>query len=77
MDFPREPNAGVFHPEQFAVVKQVFDSVTSEEWFTPSEKRREQFAMYLFDAYQNGLTDPFELKTLSRAAARERFAIHQ
>lgn len=76
MDFPREPNKGVFHPEQFDVVKQVFDSVTSEKWFTRSERRREQFASYLMDAYQNGLTDPFELKTLSRAAARERFAVH-
>ena len=76
MDFPREANNGVFHPEQFDVVKQVFDSVTSETWFTRSEKRREQFATYLLDAYQNGLTDPFELRTLSRAAARERFAVH-
>lgn len=76
MDFPREPNKGVFRPEEFDVVKQVFDSVTSEEWFTHSEKRREQFASYLLEVYQNGLTDPFELKTLSRAAARERYAVH-
>lgn len=76
MDFPREYTKGVFRPEQFEVVKQVFDSVTSEVWFTHSEKRREQFAVYLLDAYKNGLTDPFELKTLGRAAARERYAIH-
>ena len=76
MDFPREPVKGVFRPEQFDVVKQVFDAVTSEQWFTNSERRREQFAVYLLDAYQNGLTDPFELKTLGRAAARERFAVH-
>jgi hypothetical protein len=76
MDFPREQTEGVFSPEQFEVVKQVFDSVTSEAWFTHSEKRREQFAVYLLDAYKNGLTDPFELKTLGRAAARERYAIH-
>jgi hypothetical protein len=76
MDFPIEANKGVFRPEQFDVVKQVFDSVTSETWFSHSEKRREQFATYLLDAYQNGLTDPFELRTLCRAAARERFAVH-
>lgn len=76
MDFPRELNKGVFRPDEFDVVKQVFESVTSEVWFTRSEKRREQFAIYLLDAYQNGLTDPFELRTLGRAAARERFAIH-
>lgn len=76
MDFPRESNKGVFRPDEFAVVKQVFESVTSETWFTHSEKRREQFATYLLDAYQNGLTDPFELRTLGRAAARERYAIH-
>jgi hypothetical protein len=76
MDFPKEANKGVFRPEQFNVVKQVFDSVTSEDWFTHSEKRREQFATYLLEAYRNGLTDPFELKTLSRAAARERFSVH-
>ena len=76
MDFPRESNKGVFRPDEFEVVKQVFDSVTSEVWFTHSEKRREQFAIFLLDAYQHGLTDPFELKTLGRAAARERFAVH-
>ncbi|MBX9458877.1 MAG: hypothetical protein KL863_24125 [Rhizobium sp.] len=76
MDFPRGSNNGVFRPEEFEVVKQVFESVTSEEWFIRSEKRREQFASYLLDAYRNGLTDPFELRTLGRAAARERFAIH-
>ena len=76
MDLPREASKGVFRPEQFEVVKQVYDAVTSEEWFTHSEKRREQFASYLLEAYRNGLTDPFELRTLSRAAARERFAVH-
>jgi hypothetical protein len=76
MDFPKEQFRGVFRPEEFEVVKQVFDSVTSEEWFSRSEKRREQFASYLLEAYQNGLTDPFELKTLSRAAAREIFSVH-
>lgn len=76
MDFPRAPNKGVFRPDEFDVVRQVFVAVTSEVWFTQSERRREQFATYLLDAYQNGLTDPFELRTLSRAAARERFAIH-
>lgn len=76
MDFPKEPTKGVFRPDEFAVVKQVFDSVASEEWFTHSEKRREQFATYLLCVYQNGLTDPFELKTLGRATARERFAVH-
>lgn len=76
MDFPRQQDVGVFRPEQFDVVKQVFDAVTSEDWFTPSQKRREQFATYLLDAYQNGLTDPFELRTLGRAAARERFSLH-
>lgn len=76
MDFPRGSSSGVFRPEEFEVVKQVFESVTSEEWFIRSEKRREQFATYLLDAYRNGLTDPFELRTLGRAAARERFAVH-
>jgi hypothetical protein len=76
MDFPIEVNKGVFRPDQFQVVKQVYESVTSEAWFTHSEKRREQFATYLLDAYRNGLTDPFELRTLGRAAARERFAVH-
>lgn len=76
MDFPRDLAKGTFRPDEFETIKQVFESVTSEDWFTHSQKRREQFASYLFDAYQNGLTDPFELRTLSRAAARERFAIH-
>ena len=66
----------VIRPEQFETIKHVYDVVTAEEWFTASSKRREQFAAYLMEAYRNGLTDPFELKTLGRAAARERFATH-
>lgn len=77
MALPHVTNKGVFGPEQFDVVKQVYDSVTSEAWFTPSQKRREEFASCLLEAYRNGLTDPFELKTLGRAAARERFTFHQ
>ena len=30
MDFPRETSKGVFRPEEFAVVKHVFDAVTGE-----------------------------------------------
>jgi hypothetical protein len=76
MSFPLETKPGVIRPEEFDTIKTVFDSVTSEKWFTPSARRREQFAIYLLEAYQHGLTDPFELKTLGRAAARERFSIH-
>lgn len=76
MSFPLEATACVIRPEQFETIKHVYDAVTAEEWFTPSSKRREQFAAYLMEAYRNGLTDPFELRTLGRAAAREHFAVH-
>ena len=76
MSFPLDPASCVIRPEQFETIKHVYELVTAEEWFTPSSKRREQFAAYLMEAYRNGLTDPFELRTLGRAAARERFAIH-
>lgn len=76
MSFPLEAALCVIRPEQFETIKHVYDSVTAETWFTPSSRRREQFAVYLMEAYRNGLTDPFELRTLGRAAARERFAIH-
>jgi hypothetical protein len=76
MSIPNSTTEGVFRPKQFDAVKSVYDSVTAEAWFTRSQRRREQFATYLIDAYRNGLTDPFELRTLGRAAARERFSIH-
>ena len=76
MTFPAEATPCVIRPEQFDAIKDVYDAVTAEKWFTPSSRRREQFATYLMEAYRNGLTDPFELRTLGRAAARERFAIH-
>lgn len=76
MTFPVEATRCVIRPEQFDAIKDVYDAVTAEKWFTPSSRRREQFATYLMEAYRNGLTDPFELRTLGRAAARERFAIH-
>ena len=76
MSFPSETKPCVIRPEQFATIKHVYDTVTAEKWFTPSSRRREQFAAYLMDAYRNGLTDPFELRSLGRAAARERFSVH-
>lgn len=76
MSFPLETKPCVIRPEEFDTIKSVYDSVTSEKWFTPSTRRREQFAAYMLEVYQHGLTDPFELKTLCRAAARERFAVH-
>lgn len=76
MTFPVESTHCVIRPEQFDTIKTVYDAVTAEAWFAPSSRRREQFAAYLLEAYRNGLTDPFELKTLGRAAARERFSTH-
>ncbi len=51
MSLPLEAAPCVIRPEQFETIKHVYDAVTAEKWFTPSSRRREQFAAYLMEDY--------------------------
>lgn len=55
------PTAGILLPADFEVIHQVYADIVAEPWFTTSEKRREQFAAEIVDAYRQGMTKPRDL----------------
>lgn len=71
MTFPT--GTGILMPEQFDIVHQVFADISSEDWFTRSEERREQFAIFILDLYRSGVCDPHILSLRCRSYALVRF----
>lgn len=64
---------GILTPEEFDVVHSVYSDISSEDWFTTSEERREQFAAIVLDIYRSGVTSQHDLRLRSRSLALERF----
>lgn len=71
MTFPS--STGILLPGDFNVVRRIYSEIASEEWFTTSPERREQFAITVIDAYRQGLHDPDELAERCRTVAREQY----
>lgn len=71
MSFPAD--TGIIMPEELSVVQRVFSNIASEDWFTSSADRRDQFAAYILDAYRNGVTDPYSLALQCRSRALVQF----
>lgn len=67
MSFPI--GSGILTPTEFDVVRRIFSEISSEQWFTTSGDRREQFALLVIDAYRNGLVEPEVLSRHCRAVA--------
>lgn len=71
MTFPS--STGILMPPDFDVVHKVFSEIASEDWFTTSQERREQFAVTVIDTYRQGLQDPEALAERCRAVARAQY----
>lgn len=56
MSFPS--SAGILTPTEFEVVNRVYRQISTQDWFTRSEDKREQFAIYVIDAYRRGMVQP-------------------
>jgi hypothetical protein len=65
---------GILLPEQFVLVKRVFQQISSEPWFTDAGEDRERFAAYVIHIYGRGLVDPEKLASFCTVAAQHRFA---
>ncbi len=65
---------GMFDDDDLAIMQRVFDSVTSEPWFTSHADKREEFAIYVMRLYRRGLVQPDRLEGVCRAAAKTKFA---
>jgi len=65
---------GVFRPEDIAIVRNVVDALTSEDWFSQKPEKRMDFARYVLKMYARGLVVPSRLEALCRLAAQRHFA---
>jgi len=70
MSFPSD--TGIMVPEELSVVQRAISDIASEDWFTNSGDRRDQFAAYILD-YRNGVTDPHSLALQCRSRALVKF----
>ena len=61
---------GTFEPEELGALKQVFDELTSQAWFEPTEEARESFARYLFETFPAVTFDPVKHRPIIEASAR-------
>lgn len=71
MSFPN--STGILTPKEVEIVRSVFKEITSEDWFTDSPERKEQFAVTVIDVYREGIVDPAVLAEKCRAIAQRRF----
>jgi hypothetical protein len=61
--------SGILMPEEVALVQDVYSKISSEDWFTRSPERREQFAGFVIDLYRRGVHDRDNLVAQSRSEA--------
>ena len=65
---------GVFRPEDIAIIRQVVDRLTSENWFSRRPEKHADFARYVLRMYARGLVVPSKLEALCLLAAQKHFA---
>jgi hypothetical protein len=64
---------GILMPEEVEVVRHVYTEIASEDWFTRSEERREQFAASVIDLYRSGVHERHSLALQCRSLALASF----
>jgi len=65
---------GAFTPEQLAIIQAVYNAVVSEQWFSKSPEKKEQFARFVIKSFRLGLVCPDWLQVYCRVAAEQRFS---
>lgn len=66
-------SSGVFEPSELASMREVFDEITSQRWFSRDPAARKAFARHLLDAYPGGTFNPVTDKPLLEATARAHY----
>ncbi|WP_411034017.1 hypothetical protein [Shinella sp. BYT-45] len=61
---------GTFEPEELGALKHLFDELTSQPWFDPSDEAKESFARYLFETFPAVTFDPVKHRSIIEASAR-------
>ncbi|MFC3073280.1 hypothetical protein [Shinella pollutisoli] len=65
---------GTFEPEELGALKLIFDELTAQPWFDPSDEARESFARYLFETFPAVTFDPVKHRSIVEASARMFYA---
>ena len=50
-------HSGAFEPDEFIVVRDVFRRITEDAWFGDDKSRLDWLGRFVFNAYQDGITD--------------------
>ncbi|MCJ8056966.1 hypothetical protein GB928_025610 [Shinella curvata] len=66
-------NSGIFEPSELAEMRDVFDEITSQPWFSRDPGAKKAFAKYLLDAYPGGTFNPATDKPMLEATARAHY----
>jgi len=61
---------GAFEPAELDALKEIFDELTTQPWFDPSDHAKESFAKYLFETFPAATIDPQKRKSIVVASAR-------
>lgn len=64
----------VLQPDQFALVRRVFDSIVAEPWFHRNTDNEHAFASMIVREFERGATQESELAEHCKAIAQERFS---
>jgi hypothetical protein len=67
-------SAGVFEPEEFAIVLDIYKEIAAEPWFSRSPEKRQDFARYILNAYRTGREAVEQFRFNCFAAARMSFS---
>lgn len=67
-------STGAFTPDDIVCIRNVFDEITAQPWFSRSPQRRQDFALCVINAYRRGLDCPDRLRTFCFEAAMESYA---
>lgn len=71
MSFPA--TSGILMPADVALVHHVYSEISAEPWFTSDVDKREQFALFVIDAFRRGYINPSELLNHCRDIAHREF----
>ena len=65
-------HAGILTPDDLAVVRNVYDRITSESWVSKDRVTQEHFARYILTMYRRGMCDPELLFRICLVAAKHK-----
>lgn len=64
----------VLQPDQFALVRRVFDKIVGEPWFVRNRDNEFAFASMIVREFERGATDEGALAEKCRVGAQQRFS---